>query len=566
MTIWTLPLLLALALRSPVLGQDASGEVRRAQVVIDGETLFSVRGVTAHPAERRAREIAGRIRAFAANRNLSTKSLALEDQPGMTLILADGQRLMSVLDEDAAIEQITRTTLAELYRRRIGEAIDEYRRSRRPRLMWLHTVNAMAASAALLFAFIFGRRLLGLVRGGIERRYHARVQGIQERAFQLIKADQIWRALMGLLNVASTVTVLAIVYVYLNYVLALFPWTRGLARSLFALALEPLRTIALGFIGLIPNFAFLAILVLITRYALRIMRLFFDGVAAGTVTLKGFDPEWALPTYRLVRLLAVAFAVVVAYPQIPGSGSDAFKGVSLFIGIIFSLGSSSLIGNFIAGYSMTYRRAFKIGDRVMIGEHVGVVEKMRLLVTHLRTPKNEELVVPNSVILGNEIINYSSMARDQGLILHTTVGIGYETPWRQVEAMLVEAAARTPRLLRHPSPFVLQKSLGDFAVAYEINAYCDTPLTLEGICTDLHRNILDVFNEYGIQIMTPAYEHDPDRPKVVPKEEWYAAPAQPQTPAGRDPPKCVADRFHHKKEITQSLLGITPPARIVGLD
>jgi small-conductance mechanosensitive channel len=264
-------------------------------------------------------------------------------------------------------------------------------------------------------------------------------------------------------------------YAYLNYVLALFPWTRSAGRSLFAIAIDPLRTMGLGFIGIIPNLVFLAILILITRYMLRIVRVLFDGLSSGAAKLSGFEPEWSLPTYRLVRILVVAFAAIVAYPYIPGSESGAFKGVSLFMGIIFSLGSSSLIGNIIAGYSMTYRRAFKLGDRVKIGEYVGDVETMRLLVTHLRTPKNEEVVVPNSTILGGEIVNYSSLARERGLILHTSVGIGYETPWRQVEAMLLEAAARTPGLRKEPAPFVLQTALGDFCVTYEINVYCDTP-------------------------------------------------------------------------------------------
>jgi small-conductance mechanosensitive channel len=175
---------------------------------------------------------------------------------------------------------------------------------------------------------------------------------------------------------------------------------------------------------------------------------------------------------------------------------------------------------------MTYRRAFKIGDRVKIGSHVGEVDRMRLLVTHLRTPKNEDVVVPNSEILGAEVINYSSLARERGLILHTTVGIGYDTPWRQVEAMLLESAARTPGLLRDPKPFVLQTQLGDFAITYEINVYTDTPHVMMALYTALHRNILDVFNEYGIQIMTPAYEGDPEQPKVVPKDQWYTAPAR----------------------------------------
>jgi small-conductance mechanosensitive channel len=322
-------------------------------------------------------------------------------------------------------------------------------------------------------------------------------------------------------------------YAYLNYVLALFPWTRSLGRSLFAMAIDPLRTMALGFIGIIPNLVFIAILVVVTRYGLRIIRVLFDGLGSGAARIRGFEPEWAAPTYRLVRILVIAFAIIVAYPYIPGSESGAFKGVSLFMGIIFSLGSSSLIGHIIAGYSMTYRRAFRLGDRIKIGQHIGDVETMRLLVTHLRTSKNEEVVVPNSTILNAEVVNYSSMARNRGLILHTTVGIGYETPWRQVEAMLLEAAARTPGMQREPPPFVLQTALGDFCVTYEINVYCDTPQKMPEHYAELHRHILDVFNEYGVQIMTPAYESDPSQPKIVPKEQWYAAPAR--SPDGSQP-------------------------------
>ena len=181
-----------------------------------------------------------------------------------------------------------------------------------------------------------------------------------------------------------------------------------------------------------------------------------------------FDSEWALPTYKIVRLAVVAFALVVAYPYIPGSGSAAFKGVSLFIGVMFSLGSSAFIANTIAGYSITYRRAFRVGDRIQVGNVFGDVSEIRLQVTHIRTLKNEEVVVPNSILRQN-VVNYSALARSRGLILHTTVGIGYETPWRQVEGMLLLAAERTPGLLREPPPFVLQTALGDFCVVYEIN-------------------------------------------------------------------------------------------------
>jgi small-conductance mechanosensitive channel len=327
------------------------------------------------------------------------------------------------------------------------------------------------------------------------------------------------------------VVVLAAVYLYLSSVLILFPWTRGLAGSLISLLVDPLRTLGFSFLKTVPKLAFLVVLFVITRYLLKLIRFYFHSIADGSTVLQGFDPEWAEPTYRLIRILLVAFMVIVAYPYIPGSGSEAFKGVSLFIGVLFSLGSSSIIGNLIAGYTMTYRRAFKIGDRIMVGSYMGDVEQVKLLVTYLRTPKNELVAIPNSVILNSEVVNYSTLASKQGLILHTTVGIGYETPWRQVEGMLLEAAARTTGLLREPPPFVLHKALGDFCITYEINAFCFEPQAMNRLYTELHRNILDLFNEYGVQIMTPSYEGDPEQPKVVPREQWYAAPARSPEPS-----------------------------------
>ena len=268
-------------------------------------------------------------------------------------------------------------------------------------------------------------------------------------------------------------------------------------------------------------------LYLLVRFALRLIRLFFQAVEGGSVALPGFETAWAIPTYNLIRIAVVALGLIVAYPYIPGSQSDAFKGLSIFVGIVFSLGSSSAISNLIAGYMLIYRRAFKVGDRVKIGDTVGYVLETRLQVTHLRSIKNEEIIVPNSEILSGEVLNYSSYARDRGLLLYTEVGIGYEVPWRQVEAMLLTAAGRTPALGTTPAPFVLVKRLADFAVTYELNVPCDDPNRIAQIYTALHHNVLDVFNEHGVQIMTPAYEGDPQEPKVVAPKDWYAAPAAP---------------------------------------
>ena len=248
--------------------------------------------------------------------------------------------------------------------------------------------------------------------------------------------------------------------------------------------------------------------------------------------LSSFDRDLAWPTYRIVRVVVLVFAIVMAYPHIPGSNSDAFKGISVLLGLIISLGSSCIIGNIIAGYSLIYRRPFKVGDRIKVNDVVGEVTEIRVLTTRLRSLKNEEVVLPNSTVLNSEVINYSTLMRDQGLILHTTVGIGYETPWRQVEAMLKEAASRTGGLLKKPKPFVLQKKLGDYAVTYEINAYCADAHNMAQIYSALHRNILDIFNEYGVAIMTPSYIADPPEPKLVSKDQWYAPPASPPAGAG----------------------------------
>lgn len=508
-------------------GLETTAEMPAAPVIVDGVTLFRIRGIEGFPAERRAREIAARVEELAADPLISRDSLRIAEMPGYSLIVADKKPVLSLLDVDARLHGIERPALAAAYQIRVGEAIEAWRHDRDPAVLKRRALHALGATLLFLLALWAGQRVYRRLRTILETRLRSKIRAIKFKTFEILRGEQLWSVLMGLLRLGWAGIILIGTYFYLHDVLSLFPWTRGFANSLFAMLIEPLRTVGMGLIAAVPNLIFLLVLFFITRYALKLVRLFFDRVADGTVTLTGFETEWAWPTYRLVRILLIAFGLIVAYPYIPGSDSDAFKGVSIFIGVLFSLGSSSLIGNLVAGYSMVYRRAFKEGDRIKVGEQIGDVEHRRLLCTHLRSPKNEEVVIPNSVILNSEIINYSTLARQQGVILYTTVGIGYETPWRQVEAMLLEAAARTPGLLREPHPFVHQKALGDFSVTYEINAYCSEPQAMNRLYSELHSNILDLFNEYGVQIMTPAYEGDPEQPKVVPKEQWYAAPSRP---------------------------------------
>jgi small-conductance mechanosensitive channel len=498
-----------------------------APVVVDGVTLFRVRGISSYPAAQRAREIAERIVAIAQNPSIPVTAVEVRDQPLGSAIMVGNQLVMNVVDADARLESVERPVLADAYRRIIARAIDRYRADRETgaRIAALaYSLGALAALAALLYGVV---RLHGSIDAAIERRYRRRLEDLRIKGFRVFHAEHIWSGVRSVVGGVHVVIALALIYVALHFALVQFPETRGFGAGLRAAIVGPLVTMGSGFLAAVPKLVFLAILVLVTRYALTTLQLFFGAIERGTVKMRGFDPEWSWPTYRIVRLLAIAFAVVVAYPYIPGSQSDAFKGVSLFLGLIISLGSSSIIGNIIAGYSMTYRRAFRVGDRIKVGDVVGDVTEVRLQVTHVRSPKNEEIVIPNSVILNSHVINYSTLAEADGLILHTTVGIGYETPWRQVEAMLLAAASRTAGVKAQPAPFVLQTALGDFAITYELNGYCDRPNAMPAIYSALHRNILDVFNEYGVAIMTPAYVADPQAPKLVAKKDWYAAPAQP---------------------------------------
>ena len=526
----TLLLVATLACTGRLLAQETAntqveGEVATAPVELDGAVLLTVRGASSLPAAERARRIEERLTAVAADTTIPVDSLRVVDDEGASRLMAGDRTIMAVVDADASLEQVSRSTLAAIHLMRLGQAIVDYREARSASALRTNALNALGATAALLVAavavFWSWRRFDSLLTS----RLRERIQTVGIQSFEVMRAERIWKALRGALTALRTLALLTIALVYSGFVLAQFPRTRGLSRGMLAFALRPLEVIANGLIAQIPSLIFLVVLFFVFRLTLRVIRLFFDAIERGTVTLATFDQDWAQPTYKIIRVLVIAFGLIVAYPYIPGSESAAFRGVSLFIGIVFSLGSSSAISNIIAGYMMTYRRAFKVGDRVKVGEAFGEVMEMRLQVTHLRSPKNEEIVVPNSHILASEVVNYSSLARAQGLILHTEVGIGYETPWRQVEGMLIQAAERTEGLATDPPPFILQKKLGDFAITYELNVYCTNVPAMLRLYSALHRSILDVFNEYGVQIMTPVYERDPPEPKIVRREDWYAAPA-----------------------------------------
>ena len=504
------------------------GIAETAPVVVNGRVRFHVVGVTAYPAQRRATEISSSIEALARDKKYDPKTLRVEDADAYHQIFpgVSGKAILRVLEADAESEGVLRTVLADTIKNSIAESIKDYRHDRKPAILTknaLYAVGSTLVLVALLYGTLWGFRRLN---NYLEHRVKLRMQKLEERSQRIFQGGQLWGILHSALGVLRGLAVIFLVYAFANFALSLFPQTRYAAQRLFQLVVGPLGSIVNAVIDFIPDFLFLVVMFLITRYGLKLARGVFAAIDQDRLKIKGFETDWAWPTYRIVRMGIILFALVIAYPFIPGSDSAAFKGVSVLLGILFSLGSTSLIANVVAGYSMTYRRAFRIGDRVKIGDTVGDVMEMRILVTHLRTPKNEEVVIPNSTILNGEVTNYSTMARDQGLILHTTVGIGYDVPWRQVEAMLLLAAENTEGLLKEPLPFIRHKSLGDYTVNYELNAYCGDASQMMGLYTKMHRNIQDVFNENGVQIMSPAYKEDPAEPKIVPKERWYTPPAK----------------------------------------
>jgi small-conductance mechanosensitive channel len=508
-------------------------------VILSNRVLIHVRGIKAITASQRAAGIAERLTEVARQSGFRPEAVVLVETDISTDIVAGSRILLSVYDEDAHAEGRNRQELAADWAARVRSGIEQRIRDYSARNILTGAGWAALLTLALVMIISLIRKFHRKVDARLlawfeQNRTRKAIGAIRVESMESIRLARIQETLAGALRTGRLVTVIVIVYLYLNFALRLFPWTRNWSFPILRYLLEPLKTIGQGTLKHLPGIFFVLVLAVVTRYVLRLIKLFFYAVEHGTITLHGFDQDWSRPTYKLVRFLVLALAVVAAYPYIPGSSSPAFQGISVFLGLLLSLGSTGAVSNAVAGSILTYMRSFKIGDVVEIAGSRGVVLSVTLLVTRLRTPKNVEIVIPNSMVLSNHVTNYSLMAREKRLILPTTVTIGYDTPWRQVHALLTMAAERTAGVLRDPEPFVLQKSLDDFFVTYELNVHTDAPIRMLEIYSDLHQNIQDVFNEYEVQIMSPHYEADRKAPAVVPRESWYKPPAQP--PADQRPP------------------------------
>src|SRR6185436_5898230 len=299
----------------------------------------------------------------------------------------------------------------------------------------------------------------------------ARLGAVRVQDAEIVSSDRIGEAIDRAIRLLRLILVLLAFDLFLTYVLGLFPWTRAVSNALLGYVVSPVRIVAEAFIDYLPNLLFVIFISLLIRGAIRLVKMFFRQIEEGKIVFKNFPVEWADPTYKISRLLLIAFGLVVVFPYLPASDSAAFTGVSVFVGVLFSLSSSSAISNAIAGVVLTYTGAFRLGDRVKLGDTFGDIIETSMLATRVRTIKNEDITIPNSLVLGGAMTNFSRQAKEQGLILHTSVTIGYDAPWRTIHGLLIDAALATPHILETPRPVVWQTALNDFYGTYEINAY-----------------------------------------------------------------------------------------------
>jgi small-conductance mechanosensitive channel len=500
-----------------------------APVIVGGKTLFYVpsRMFTFSP-EERARAIAQRVQFLARQTPARIQGISVVDEETTSEIVSEDLVIATVTDADARVAGRPRQELAQAYAQAIRENALALRQQYSLRTILLAVLYSLLATFALILAFKLGGLWLAKLRSKLTAWRGVYIRSIRIQKLELLPAERIAALLQLAGHIVTVALSLLLIYVYLTLVLNFFPWTRGYAVVLLGYVLSPLRVVGHALLGYVPNLFFLLVIVAVAYYAARLVRFFFMEVAKGTLTMPGFYPDWAIPTYKIARLLILAFTLVVAFPYLPGSSSPAFQGVSIFFGLLLSLGSSSAISNVVAGVVLTYTRAFQLGDRVKVGDTVGDVIEKTLLVTRIRSIKNVEIAIPNAMVLSSHIINYSFSAQEQGLILNTTVTIGYATPWRTVHQLLINAALATENILKEPEPFVLQTALNDFYVSYELNAFTDRPNKMARTYSDLHQNIQDAFNKGGVEIMSPHYSALRDgNPTAIPQENLpkdYSAP------------------------------------------
>ena len=490
---WTLPLV---------------GQAPPAPVVFTGDTLFYIQtSVGSFTPRQRAERVQNSLQRLAKLPVEQYDSLQLLQVEGEAEIVLGEDIITSISVRDAEAAGQSLEQLAERRLNLIRQAlIDDYNDSSLRRVL---VDIGLFVLALLVFLFVFWgvNRVFDILRWKL-RRVDSRLMVSKNawvQRFSLMTPEMEKKLLLFLLRMLRYTTLIVFLYFYLPFLFSQMNYTRGFGEQLMEYVLQPIRFIWSGFVGFLPSFFFIVVILVASRYLIGGMRYIAFQVRSGKVAFNNFYPDWAVPTFNLLRVLVIIFTLVIIFPYLPGAGTDAFQGISVFVGLLLSLGAAGIIGNVISGVILTYMRPFVIGDRVKINDITGDVIGKTLLVTRIKTVRNEEVTIPNGTLMNGGVMNYSSLAQQAGLILHTSITIGYDVPWPQVHRLLLDAAERTELVEREPAPFVLQKALNDWYVEYELNAYTHDPHRMARIYSDLHAHIQDGFRDAGVEIMSPHY-------------------------------------------------------------
>lgn len=490
-------------------------------VVVEGDTLFYLytkRG--GYTPLQRAEMIDAAIMQLGKRFTLHPDSVYIESSDIVTDLMYGNKVIASFTDQDGLWEGRSREQLATDKRKIVVQKLKELKEE--------HSLWQLGKRILYFVLVLAGQYLLFWLTGWLFRKLKVRIQKLKDtrlkpisiQNYELLDTQRQVNLLIFLSNLLRYVIMLLQLLITIPLLFAIFPQTKGLAYQIFSYIWNPIKNILVGIVDYIPNLFAILIICFAVKYLVRLVHYLSREVEAGRLKFGGFYPDWAMPTYHIIRFLLYAFMIAMIYPYLPGAKSGVFQGISVFIGLIVSLGSSTVIGNVIAGLVITYMRPFKLGDRIQLNDTTGNVIEKTPLVTRIKTPKNEVVTIPNSFIMSSHTVNYSASAREYGLIIHSEVTIGYDVPWRQVHQLLIEAALNTPGVIDDPRPFVLETSLSDWYPVYQINAYIREADKLAQIYSDLHQNIQDRFNEAGIEIMSPHYMAMRDgNESTIPKDD-----------------------------------------------
>jgi small-conductance mechanosensitive channel len=497
--------------------------LQRATLKIANRAIVDLRGpIAGYSAAERVATTTERIEKILESDGDRTITLQDVEESKATQILLAGKLAILIvpIDVNAQSGETTRLVARETAKR-LEIAVREWSEQRAPRYLALATASAVAATllfAVLTWLVFRTKRWLG---GRLSSAAAKHAKKLSVGGARLLDTSHVLTLTRRAFGTACWIIVFILASAWLTVVLELFPYTRPWGEGLTGNLVNVLKEVALAIAAAMPGLFLVVVIFFLARSVVRAAAVFFDRVASGKADIQWLDADTVRPTRRLFNFAVAVFAVAMAYPYLPGAGTEAFKGLSVLVGVMVSLGGASVVGQAFSGMILMYAKAFRNGDYVRFGEVEGTVVETTMFVTRLRTGMGEEITMPNSTIMAGTVKNYSRAVPGTGYIVDTVVTIGYSTPWRQVHAMLIEAARRTPDIVSHPPPSVWQTALSDFYPEYRIAAYTpvESPVRRIDVLSRLHANIQDVFNENGVQIMSPHYMADPQAPQVVPKDQ-----------------------------------------------